>query len=573
MCDPGFGRTLSAVTAWDACGKFGAQARSATFVSRICPTEGAFLDKRNGGECWVCPPGYDRALFTPVTGAQACKKELDLIKATERGDFLCKPGEVHDMIDGGTCWTCPQGYKRTWDSVKSATACVNNQMQWEMPNRQLYGLFNLGWGANDILAQLIAERTKIDAAITEMASDSNENEALLRKEAWEVIDTEPWKSPILSAVLQEVAINAASKNPAERTLAEKDFVERLEKLIQWNRQFVAYQAKQAHDNWVRASEAFYEEALKKMGAASVYSDSMVTPPDYNEILVGAIQMGAGLGGPIGAFAAVRAIPAVKKVVFPYIREAVKKGAVEVAKKAGGSAIKALTGSSASTMTAAAAGPLVIAAAAAVIVTMEIDKFVALEKADAQIADAIRKADRPVVLSALLQMSGGTEELLYHWSAVVNAPTDVRVNPQIRPSKDFEARFNAYKAGKPQLAGKPTMPIAVSAPVVLSEGAKSMLSDVDAAELNARAQATVNSVMLPGMNIGPQPGTATTGPATTGVTTTEVKPTRAPWTPRTEGSASYDRLTLAEKIELAVNKQKPRARRGEMVFELSNRPGT
>ena len=38
--------------------------------------------------------------------------------------FPCPAGQFFDIIDGGTCWSCPAGYVRTWDSVKTRTACV-----------------------------------------------------------------------------------------------------------------------------------------------------------------------------------------------------------------------------------------------------------------------------------------------------------------------------------------------------------------------------------------------------------------------------------------------------------------
>lgn len=48
--------------------------------------------------------------------------------AIKKGKSGCgeNPKSFYDPIDGGTCWTCPDGYKRTWDSVKSKTACAKS---------------------------------------------------------------------------------------------------------------------------------------------------------------------------------------------------------------------------------------------------------------------------------------------------------------------------------------------------------------------------------------------------------------------------------------------------------------
>jgi|GEM_PF-2295524 len=46
-------------------------------------------------------------------------------RASKKGSakFSCPKGSFFDLIDGGTCWSCPSGMKRTADSVKSSRAC------------------------------------------------------------------------------------------------------------------------------------------------------------------------------------------------------------------------------------------------------------------------------------------------------------------------------------------------------------------------------------------------------------------------------------------------------------------
>ncbi len=424
-CPSGFGRTAANVDKWNACGKIGKKAQAAIFKGRTCP-EGSVRDPRNGGECWNCPEDYNRT-GNPVTGAKACKTSFTFASAIEKSDLKCAPGQIFDFVDGGTCWTCPQGAKRTFfHGIKTAKACRNNKMKWTVPNRQVYGLFGLGTGADDILASLIAERSRIDAAIKDVAKKDGVAEATALKFAWDVIDNRPEESPFLSSMLLETVMNAARKPASARTESEINLLARVAQLIQWNRQFIAYQAEQAHETWVRASKASYDVALQKMGAAAIYSDSMVTPPDYNELVANSIQAGAAIAGPVGAVIVTVSTTSVKAALLPF-RVA---GAAARATATG-----AFTGSSAA---AASVAPMMIAAAAAVIVTMEIDKFLKLEKAEGEIRQSIAIANRSVDIGVLLQQKDGPDELLFHWGAVIGEAT--------KPSVNFKTRLAAYNSG-------------------------------------------------------------------------------------------------------------------------------
>lgn len=445
-CPSGFGRTAAAVDKWNACGKIGKKAQSAIFVKKACPVAGSIRDPRNGGECWQCPEEFSRT-GNAVTAEKACKTNKTFAKATKVSDKKCAPGEIFDFIDGGTCWTCPEGSKRTINGIKSAKACRNNKMQWVMPERQVYGLFGLGVGGEDILAKLIADRTQIDAAAKKVAQIGGKDEAVMLKEAWEIIDTHPENSAILSAVLGQYIVEAAAKPISEQTASEKDLLKRTAQLIQWNRQFIAYQAKQAHENFIATGEAESAKYAKAAGAAIIYMGSGPTPPDYNEALVASIQASAGIAGPVGAAIMPLLSTGVKSVLLPFrsvSEEVIKNGVKTVIQR---SAQAAGTGmSTGSVMTAAAAGPMVIALAAGVIVTMEFDKLMAMEKADGQIRQSIDIANRTVNVGTLLQQKDGAGEFLFHWAAVIGAPT--------KPSANFNRLLAAYKSGT---TGKPSMP--------------------------------------------------------------------------------------------------------------------
>ena len=75
----------------------------------------AFFDLTDGGTCWSCPNGYERpATVYPVSSDKAC---VDYKAATKVGKYGCKnkygSSAFFDAIQGGTCWTCPSGYIRT----------------------------------------------------------------------------------------------------------------------------------------------------------------------------------------------------------------------------------------------------------------------------------------------------------------------------------------------------------------------------------------------------------------------------------------------------------------------------
>ncbi|MDF1749591.1 MAG: hypothetical protein P1V34_12040 [Alphaproteobacteria bacterium] len=63
-CPAGYGRTAASVDAHNACGMIGKKARTAVFQGSACPIEDSFTDPRKGGYCWTCPYLFNR----PVKG-------------------------------------------------------------------------------------------------------------------------------------------------------------------------------------------------------------------------------------------------------------------------------------------------------------------------------------------------------------------------------------------------------------------------------------------------------------------------------------------------------------------------
>ncbi len=526
-CPSGYGRTAAAVNQWNACGMIGKKAVSAEFKGKACNAEGAFRDPRNGGECWKCPEDHLRTAAA-VTAGNACHTNLNFEPATKEAALTCPAGQHFDFIDGGTCWSCPQDTTRSTSSVKSAKACRIKKMRWVLPERGKYSLLSLGTGAEDILAKLIAERTRIDEVAKAAAKASRTSEAEAITNVWKVIDANPSESPVLSALLAQIVMETALKPAAQRTASEKDLLATVVRLIQWNRQFVAYQSKQAFDAYFVAANKANEIALSKMGAASIYAGGVISPPDYNEIVAGAIQMGAGFAGPVGAVL-ITFIKPVQAALLPYRALQAAKAASGAAKVAGEVAKTAAVSTSWTGASAAmaAAAPMVIAAAAAIVVTMEMDKLLKTEEMEGKIRQAIDISNRPVDIGVLLQMKEGPDEFLFHWSAVIGGKT--------QPSANFRTRLAAYKAGKDPDA-KPTSPT------------------------------------MPTINLGNNVTTTQTKPNPDAIDPNSIKITPIPSTSVVVGNQGSAAAPMAEKALIAAIKRQRTQPKGTLRFELTNAPG-
>ena len=527
QCPAGYGRTAAAVDQWNACGMVGKKAVGALFKGKVCSAEGAFRDPRNGGECWKCPEDHARTAAA-VTAGNACQTNLAFEPAVKQAALTCPAGQHFDFIDGGTCWSCPPDTTRSLFGVKTAKACRIKKMRWVVPERGKYSLFGLGQGADDILAKLIAERTQIDDAARAAAKVAGVSEAEAIAKTWKVIDANPWDSPILSALLGQIVMEAAVKPDAQRTASEKDLLTTIALLIQWNRQFIAYQSKQAFDTYLAAANRSNEIALSKMGAASVYAGGVVAPPDYNEIVGGAIQVTAGFAGPAGAVGITLLSKATKAALIPFSKAAKDAGKMGAALTVSGGNVAA-----------ASAAPLMLAAAVSVVVTMEMDKLMKMEVQEGKIRQAIDIANRPVDIGIMLQQKQGPDEFLFHWAAVIGGNT--------QPSANFKARLAAYQTGK--VPGD--------------------LSSIDLSKI---------TVISTTSTVNPTSSTPTIGEikvdkiqSSTVVVNT---PTATPSQPLQPASQQAAAVTsgLAEEIEKAVAAQKSQGPNGAARIELSNQPG-
>jgi len=82
----------------------------------VCPT-GQFFDLIQGGTCWSCPDGFNRTIPWGVDTDKACRKgsSTDFRRAHEHGraggffGTSCPDGQFWDIVDGN-CHSCAAGY-------------------------------------------------------------------------------------------------------------------------------------------------------------------------------------------------------------------------------------------------------------------------------------------------------------------------------------------------------------------------------------------------------------------------------------------------------------------------------
>lgn len=98
--------------------------------------------------CWSCPEGFSRHDLAAIDSDRGCSRPKQTNKprfqpATFKGP-LCEEGSFFDPIRGGECWSCPNGYKRSWAHVEAGNACVvpaNSDFKPSNRHGRAYGVF------------------------------------------------------------------------------------------------------------------------------------------------------------------------------------------------------------------------------------------------------------------------------------------------------------------------------------------------------------------------------------------------------------------------------------------------
>lgn len=420
QCPAGYGRTLSAVNAWDACGAFGASARRAEFIDRVCP-EGSIADLN--GRCYTCPAGYRRTAAA-VTAHNACFRNEDLKPAEQTAALTCKADEIFDFIDGGTCWKCPENSVRSVFGVKSNNACEFTNIRWEAAKRTPNGLFKLP-GGHEIAAEVIKERTRIDEIIEEAIKAekvSGTEAAKFRAETWEHVRTGPESSPILMAAAYKRVFDLIKDGP--RTQPERDLLNYMAVYIQQSRQLAASEMNNVWQSWTRGQEA-RTSALATRSMHSAY-DVGIAPPDLRGLVAQVMHLAPSAAMAtafLGAYALENVSPAFAQLTaraattirpFNWVQKVAS--IQQKALKAGAEISKAAAAAEAGAgVVGAFALPLAIMTASSVIFSIATDNALAQNEQISIVNDALETAKKPVNLSRLILNAEGRMEVMSNWA--------------------------------------------------------------------------------------------------------------------------------------------------------------
>lgn len=417
QCPSGYGRTASAVDAWDACGAVFKQARRAEFVERVC-SEGTFGDPN--GNCYKCPDGFQRTASS-VTAGDACIRTEILKPAEQKAALTCKAGEHFDLVDGGTCWSCPEGSTRSLANVKSNESCEYLDMRWEPTKRSTNGLFAIPGGAA-IAAQVIAERKRIDDVLEKLSESGDQAQRETAAKGWEQINETPEDSAVLKAAVYSHVFHVL-KNGA-KTKAERDILDYFTSYVQQSRLLAAYEMQGAWRSWQKGNDL--KRSSRSGTSLQNTFDFGEAPPDMKSLVAGALQMGpsaAIIAATVTLHAAETASVAVANAsaslataIRPYtwaqsitrIKVQIAKGAIQVGSRSAANVAGAAISS-------AMTGPVAILSAMAIIGSIATEQFLAQLKEEAVINDAVQTAKQPVNMQRLTLTEGGRTELLTNWA--------------------------------------------------------------------------------------------------------------------------------------------------------------
>jgi len=443
QCPAGFARTMAPVTDWNACGKAFASARSAELVGTVCP-QGSFGDPN--GNCYTCPENSVRTLEA-VSSPRACVRSEELVKANFESPLSCKPGEIFDFIDGGTCWSCPEGSVRTVDSVKSDKACEFATMRWEPQPRTPNGLFAVP-GGMEIAADVISKPKEIENVIRSFMADQKITDEAFVTESLHTLNTEPEESAALRAAVYNRVLSMITKGT--KTQYERDLLAYFAIYIQQTRLLSAQEMKNAWDSWQKGIELRNGEINMRTNLANVYNTGYA-PPDMEPLVGGVVAFSPA--GVIGASYASLVLAQTQSVAFhnaaaqlaikimPYtFKGAAKKGAEAIAQGIARQGLSNAAAGGVGLTSGAILAPFIAVSAASIITSIAGDIATQQDKQEAIVKDALAVAQRPVNLSRLMLSETGRDELLTNWTLMTQEP--IKPNPARWASLMQAAAFGA-----------------------------------------------------------------------------------------------------------------------------------
>jgi hypothetical protein len=117
----------------------------ASFVSKLplnertlCTGDSFFVDA-NGGECWTCPDGMRRTV-QDAEGPKACRKGVTGVdyapaKFVNSAPKKCPAGQFWSARGGGECWSCQAEYRRTALALTGDKACAQKRRVYSEPKQ------------------------------------------------------------------------------------------------------------------------------------------------------------------------------------------------------------------------------------------------------------------------------------------------------------------------------------------------------------------------------------------------------------------------------------------------------
>ena len=285
-CPSGYNRTWDPVTAGTACSKSVVGPFSvAKFIKKpgSCAS-GSFFDPQNGGECWSCPSGYRRTLYA-VSDSKACAKTIDTQYAAATFQTGCanfpKPSKYgtafRDPQNGGECWVCPLQYSRSVEPVGGPKACYikpRDDVFRKFPQYPEPGVYAFTGG---LVQSAFGDPKQADIFITQRAGGDSQKRAAL----WREMASAPANSAEFKALLFAALLSEAKKNPS--ALAVTAF----ENYMTARHQFVASEALAMYDDWQAFNGWSQWEAAKLSSGSGTTGLVGVNPGEYDELALAA----------------------------------------------------------------------------------------------------------------------------------------------------------------------------------------------------------------------------------------------------------------------------------------------
>ena len=303
-------------------------------------------------------------------------------------------------------------------------------MDWYTAPYPEPGVFGMP-GGEAVALELLRDRKLLEAAFEQVANGMNKPVAEVRKKGWAEIAANPAKSDVLAAaVLARVIAVVQGREPS--TPATQALAASLAKHVQAYRTYMAKNALAAYDAWKLADTYWRAQAANQTQSMQVLFDYGTVPPDFQAItaagLAGSLVVS---GGASTLVTMVMANPGVKNAVFPFAKEAAKRGLQKAAlfggEKAGekiaeASTAEILQGLGADMIGAfASIGPQVIVGLTVEIAEIAIQQIIDIQNARPKLETGLATAQQPVDLNRMLSSDAGTDELMMIWSLAASGP--------------------------------------------------------------------------------------------------------------------------------------------------------